>query len=119
MAVRTRKAPAGAFFFALAPFNAGVQLYATGLDREYEYDADSRGVVLAARAGYDPFAFLDVLTTIDSINPAAEELSVLMKTHPPTSERLEQLANRMDGKLDRYATGRLNAQRFRQVTASP
>ncbi len=41
-----------------------------------------------------------------------------MKTHPPTSERLEQLANRMDGKLDRYAAGRLIAQRFRQVTAS-
>ena len=99
--------------------NAGVQLYATGLDRKYEYDADRRGVVLAARAGYDPYAFLDVLTTIDSINPAAEELSVLMKTHPPTTERLEQLASQMDGRLDRYASGRLNAQRFRQVTASP
>lgn len=99
--------------------NAGVQLYATGLDREYELDADLRGVVLAARAGYDPYAFLDVLTTIDSINPAAEELSVLMKTHPPTNDRLEQLASRMDGSLDSYATGRLNAQRFRQVTAGP
>lgn len=99
--------------------NAGVQLYATGLDREYEFDADLRGIVLAARAGYDPYAFLDVLTTIDSINPTAEELSVLMKTHPPTSERLEQLASRMDGRMDAYANGRQNPQRFRLLAASP
>ena len=99
--------------------NAGVQLYATGLDRKYEYDADLRGVVLAARAGYDPYALLDVLTTIDSINPQSEELTVLMKTHPPIAERLDKLARKMDGKLDSYASGQLNADRFRQVATNP
>ena len=97
--------------------NAGVQLYATGLDRKYELDADMRGVVLAARAGYDPYALLDVLTTIDSINPKAAELAVMLNTHPPTGERLSILAEKMDGKLDDYAAGRSNRQRFDSIAA--
>lgn len=99
--------------------NSGVQLYASGLDREYEFEADSRAVVLAARAGYDPYALLDVLTTVDSINPEADELSVLMNTHPPTGDRLSKLARLMEGKLDAYATGQTNPARFRQLAGSP
>ena len=99
--------------------NSGVQLYASGLDRKYEYDADLRGVVLAARAGYDPYALLDVLTTIDSINPESSELTVFMNTHPPTAKRLDQLGRKMDGRLDDYASGRHNAVRFRQVGGNP
>ncbi len=99
--------------------NAGVQLYANGLDREFEYDADLRGVVLAARAGYDPYAFLDTLNTIDSINPDSAEMAVLLNTHPPTGERLIRLADSMDGRLDTYARGRKNPKRFRQVIVGP
>ena len=99
--------------------NSGVQLYATGLDREYEFDADLRGVVLAARAGYDPFALLDVLTTIDSINPDSAELTVMLNTHPPISDRLLRLAEGMDGRLDRYAAGNTNLERFSQVSLMP
>jgi len=99
--------------------NAGVQLYATGLDREDELDADLRGVVLAARAGYDPYALLDVLTTIDSINPTAEELTVMLNTHPPFDDRLNRLAERMDGRMDRFASGRTNPERFRRVALNP
>jgi len=98
--------------------NAGVQLYATGLDRELEYDADVRGVVLAARAGYDPYALLDVLTTIDSINPDSKELAVMINTHPPTGDRLEKLAREMDGKLDQFAQGWVNSGRFQKITDS-
>ena len=92
--------------------NAGVQLYASGLDRDLEYNADKRGVVLAARAGYDPYALLDVLTTIDSINPGEADLTVMLNTHPPTAKRLKKLAKLMDGKLDKYAQGQINAERF-------
>lgn len=97
--------------------NAGVQLYATGLDRKYELDADMRGVVLAARAGYDPYALLDVLTTIDSINPKAAELAVMLNTHPPTGERLSILSGKMDGRLDDYANGQNNRQRFDRIAS--
>lgn len=97
--------------------NAGVQLYATGLDRDLEYIADNRGVVLAARAGYDPYALLDVLTTIDSINPAESDLTVMLKTHPPTGKRLDKLARLMDGRLDKYAQGRINVSRFGTIAS--
>ena len=97
--------------------NAGVQLYAKGLDRRLEYDADTKGVVLAARAGYDPFALLDVLTTIDSINPEEPSLTVMLKTHPPTDDRLNRLAERMDGVLDEYAKGQSNPTRFLKVAS--
>ena len=100
---------------ANALVNAGVQLYSTGLDRKLEYDADLRGVVLAARAGYDPYALLDVLITIDSINPSAPSLAVMLKTHPPTVERLDRMANAMDGKLEQYADGQINSARFLEV----
>jgi len=95
-----------------------LQLYTTRLDRRFEFDADLRGVVLMARAGYDPYAFLDVLTTIDSINPESAELTVFMNIHPPTGGRLDTLATKMDGKLDSYAAGVDNAVRFRQVAAA-
>lgn len=98
--------------------NAGVQLYVVGLDRVYEYDADQGGVVLAARAGYDPYAMLDVLTTIDSINPESSELTVMLNTHPPTADRLDQLANLMDGRMEQYASGQINGTRFQQVTSN-
>ena len=98
--------------------NAGVQLYAKGLDREFEYAADSRGVVLAARAGYDPYALLDVLTTIDSINPGEAALTVMLNTHPPTGERLSSLAVKMDGKLEQYGSGQSNAKRFHKIVVN-
>ena len=95
--------------------NAGVQIYASGLDQDLEFDADLRGVVIAARAGYDPFALLEVLATIDSIDPGEGALAVMLSTHPATAERLTILAESMDGKLDEYAKGRLNRERFQQV----
>ena len=98
--------------------NAGVQLYATGLDRVYEYDADLGGVVLTARAGYDPYALLDVLTTIDSINPDSSNLTVMLNTHPATADRLVRLAARMDEKMEKYASGQINSERFLQTTTN-
>ncbi len=97
--------------------NAGVQLYASGLDRDLEFNADKRGVVLAARAGYDPYALLDVLTTIDSINPDEADLTVMLKTHPPTGKRLNKLAKLMDGRLDKYADGQINLTRFGAIAS--
>ena len=99
--------------------NAGVQIYTSGLDQDLEFNADLHGVVLAARAGYDPFALLEVLTTIDSIDPAEEEMLVLIRTHPPTGERLSILSASMDDKMNAYADGRVNAHRFKQVATTP
>lgn len=83
--------------------NAGTQLYARGLDRHDEYEADRLGVVYAARAGYDPYALLSVLTTLDSVSADSPKIALLTKTHPPFAERLQLLDGIMDKHLSRYA----------------
>lgn len=76
--------------------NSSVQIYANGLDKKYEYGADRRGIVLAARAGYDPYALLDVLTTLKSINQTDDTMGVFLHTHPPLGKRLSNLEKLMD-----------------------
>lgn len=83
--------------------NSGVQIYARGLDQRYEFGADRHGAVLAARAGYDPFAILDVLATLNSINPGDNTMAVFLNTHPPLGERIDTLANLMDRHLPKIA----------------
>lgn len=83
--------------------SAGTELYARGLDRQDEFDADRMGVVYAARAGYDPYALLNVLTTLDSIQADTPAIALLIKTHPPFKQRLELLDLAMEGRLDAFA----------------
>jgi len=77
-----------------------------------------RGVVLAARAGYDPFSQLDLLTSIDSLNPESEELNVMTSTHPHTNDRFLKLADRMEGSVDSFVSSQINYDRFKQLSSS-
>lgn len=91
-------------------------IYGKGLDRRDEYAADRLGVVLAARAGYDPYALPAVLQTLDRINPQASELGLLFKTHPRPADRLAKLDLAMRGRLDTLG-GATAEQRFRTQMA--
>ena len=71
-------------------------MYLRGLDKDDEFEADSMGTVIASRAGYDPFALMAVLQTLDSINPENSGLALLYKTHPPASDRLDRLEPVLD-----------------------
>lgn len=68
------------------------ELYARGLDKADEYEADRMGVVLATRAGYDPYGLPAVLTTLASADPKDNFLALLYKTHPLPQDRLDKLA---------------------------
>ncbi|MGQ0577603.1 MAG: M48 family metalloprotease [Betaproteobacteria bacterium] len=68
------------------------ELYARGLDKADEFEADRMGVVLAARAGYDPYGLPAVLTTLASADPQDNFLTLLTKTHPLPQVRLDSLA---------------------------
>jgi len=68
------------------------ELYARGLDKADEFEADRMGVVLAARAGYDPYGLPAVLTTLASADPNDNFLTLLTKTHPLPQVRLDNLA---------------------------
>ena len=82
--------------------SAGTEVFARGLDKEDEYAADRMGVVLAARAGYDPYGLPAVLQTLSSINPKDDAVSLIFKTHPDSGNRLELVSNSMEGRLDQY-----------------
>jgi len=68
------------------------ELYARGLDKSDEFEADRMGVVFAARAGYDPYGLPAVLTTLASADPKDNYLTLLYKTHPLPQARLDKLA---------------------------
>lgn len=87
-------------------------LYTRGLDKDDEFAADREGVVLAARAGYDPYALLAVLQRLDAMNPDDSALTLLFKTHPKPAERMDRLDAAMLGHLDRYASQPRGEARF-------
>ncbi len=94
---------------------AGTEIYTRGLDKEDEYAADRAGVVLAARAGYDPYGLPSVLQTLASINPHDGAVALMFKTHPDTGERLKLVTDAMEGKLDNLAEQPRVANRFAQI----
>lgn len=97
--------------------NGFKELYARGLDKSDEFEADRMGVVIAARAGYDPYGLPAVLQTLAGMNPDDASLSFLFKTHPPPSRRLT-LLERLFDRLDPYARQPQLKQRFEQHIAS-
>ena len=92
-------------------------IYSRGLDREDEHDADRIGVVLAARAGYDPYGLVTVLQTLERMNTTAGELGLLLKTHPKPGDRIVYLDKIMKGQLDSVTDGKLGETRFRRELA--
>ena len=70
---------------------SGAEVFARGLDKSAEYEADAIGLVLAARAGYNPFGLIDVLHKLAARGASDGSLALLFKTHPPPGDRLEHL----------------------------
>jgi predicted Zn-dependent protease len=87
-------------------------LYARGLDKADEYEADRVGVALAARAGYDPYGLAQVLQTLDSVTGDSSRFALLFKTHPKPSERLAQLDTALGPQLDQIGSRPAVAERF-------
>ena len=99
--------------------NAGVELVKDGvflrpLDRSLEFEADRIAVVVAARAGYDPYGMVSVLQILQGAKSEDAGLS-LFKTHPPPSERMDQLEKLGPVVLDRFAAQPQVEGRFRQA----
>lgn len=78
----------------------GKNLYSKGLDREDEYEADRKGVALAARAGLDPYGLPSLLHTLAGVRPDNPEYMLALSTHPPTDYRLDMLEKAMGARLN-------------------
>lgn len=97
--------------------NGFKELYARGLDKKDEFEADRMGIVIATRAGYDPYGLPAVLQNLGAMNPKDGALAFLFKTHPAPDKRLDMLSSLFD-KLDPYAAQPQNRERFHKQLAS-
>jgi len=86
-----------------------------GLDKDDEFEADRMGVVIAARAGYDPFGLPSVVQMLQSLNPKDSELSLMFATHPDPGSRLDALDRAVGSRLDRLASQPQAAERYARL----
>lgn len=98
--------------------SASTELYARGLDKEDEFQADRMGVVIAARAGYDPYGLAAVLQMLDGMSPQDDSVALMFKTHPSAQKRLQLLDGLMAASLERYAAQPVVTERFEQVVGA-
>jgi beta-barrel assembly-enhancing protease len=82
----------------------GAELFTRSLDRGAERDADADGVLLAARAGYDPASCLSVMKRMAARRVEDGSLAALYKTHPQAADRLVDVDAAL-GMLDGAAAG--------------
>lgn len=85
---------------------SGAEIFARGLDKGAEFEADAIGVVLAARAGYSPYGLVEVLHKLAARGGGDASLSLLFKTHPLPGERLTRLAEALTPRMARLPAGR-------------
>lgn len=92
--------------------STGAEISARNLDKSAEYEADSMGLVLAARAGYEPYGLAEVLQNMSQISKNDNSVSLLFKTHPHPDERLTQLGLLSGNQLDSMTNGKTLEQRL-------
>jgi predicted Zn-dependent protease len=90
---------------------SGAEIVARSLDKNAEFEADRMAVVLATRAGYDPFSFVEVLQQIGHVAQDDGSVALLFKTHPLPADRLDKLDKAMANRFDKVR-GRTVEQRF-------
>jgi predicted Zn-dependent protease len=90
----------------------GTEMYARGLDKGDELEADRLGVVIAARAGYDAYGLPAVLQKLQAMSANDSGVALMFKTHPAPAERLDTLGEKMQPTLDAHAGQAQLAERF-------
>lgn len=91
---------------------AGTEVYARGLDKNDEFEADRMGIVIATRAGYDPFGLPAVLQMLEASNAQDSSLALMFKTHPAPRDRLSLLDKIMGNRFDAYTAPTQTDKRF-------
>ena len=82
------------------------------LDRGEEEQADRMGMVLAARAGYDPFGLANVLQLLQDLQKDEGGASLLYSTHPAAADRIASLDEMMGKEMEKYSNQATLQDRF-------
>jgi predicted Zn-dependent protease len=89
--------------------------YIKGLSKDAEYQADIGGMVLAARAGYNPYAMVSVLQTLGNVSPSDTAVALFFSTHPSPQDRLDNIDAKVGDQLEQYAEGVESTARFNKL----
>ena len=82
------------------------------LDRGEEEQADRMGMVLAARAGYDPYGLPNVLQLLQDLQKDEGGTSLLYDTHPTPASRIASLDALMGREMEKYSNQATLQDRF-------
>ena len=82
------------------------------LDRSEEEQADRMGMVLAARAGYDPYGLPNVLQLLQDMQKDEGGASLLYETHPGPASRIASLDALMGKEMEKYSNQATLQDRF-------
>lgn len=86
--------------------STGAEISARNLDKSAEFEADSMGTVLAARAGYEAYGLAEVLQDMASLNGQDGSVALLFQTHPHPDDRLAQLSQVSGEQMDKMSGGK-------------
>lgn len=84
----------------------GAEISARNLDKSAEYEADSMGTVLAARAGYDAYGLAEVLQDMELLGSNDGSVALLFQTHPHPDDRVAQLSLVSGDQIDKISGGK-------------
>lgn len=92
--------------------STGAEISARNLDKSAEYEADSMGTVLAARAGYDAYGLAEVLQEMELLASNDGSVALLFQTHPHPDDRVAQLSLVSGDQIDKISGGKTLENRF-------
>ena len=89
-------------------------LFDKGLDKGFEYEADTVGTEIALLSGYDPKGLVNFLKKLEGMTSSK---GGWFKTHPPLSERINRLNTLLAGRLN-GETGIEQRERFQKMMSA-
>lgn len=98
--------------------NISTGLFVNGLGKGEEFEADRSGVILAARAGYDPYGMVLVLHKLERMDKSDSRLSLLFKSHPEPTDRLAALGKGWPEYLDTLQNSKVLTGRYQKYVLS-
>lgn len=85
--------------------------------RQYETEADLLGLQYLWKAGYDPNASIDLFEAMQSVERHKDgKVATLLRTHPPTAERIEKTQKNIDS-LPQRDSWVINTSEYEEVRA--